>query len=237
VSAGLDQLLHGSGGLRGWGSPAAPDPVLLQVRGFDVSSRQFRYDVNPRFAETRPGHTLALNPFRIVLDVSLSLSTNYDLQRLRRAVEPVKTAEGYRRRSADSLTSFYLQRTSDIYRWLVEQSDSLLLSRPQVAALQHADSIFSEKVRAIYVPLGAFLAAADGTAGPAQLDSVMTTEKSYWKIFWTQPEVVDSIITPVQRELVPFLKRMLSLAPKERETNRYFVGFPVSMRKEQAPGR
>ena len=237
VSAGLDQLLHGSNELRGWGSPNAPDPVLLHVRGFDAAARQFTYDVNPRFADTRAGHTLALNPFRIVLDVSLDLSTNYDLQRLRRAVEPVRTPEGYRRRSADSLTSFYLKHTSDIYRWLVDQSDSLLLSRVQVAALQHADSIYSARVRALYLPLGSFLASARGTAGPAQLDSVTATQKSYWKVFWEQPEVADSIVTPVQRDLVPFLKRMLSLTPQQRERSQYFVGSPVPMeeRRTRAP--
>jgi hypothetical protein len=230
VSAGIDQLLHGSNELHGWGSPNAPDPVLLQVRGFDATNTAFRYDVNPRFADTRPGHTLALNPFRIVLDVSLNLSTDYGLQRLRRAVEPVKTSEGYRLRSADSLTSFYLKHTSDIYKWLVYQSDSLLLTRAQVTALQHADSIYSARVRAVYEPLGEFLANSHGTAGPAQLDSVQATEKRYWKIFWEQPEIADSIITPVQRELVPFLKSMLRLTAKEREGSRYSVGFPVTIK-------
>lgn len=237
LSAGLDQVLHGSDDLRGWGSPTAQDPVLLQVRGFDASSKTFRYDVNPRFADTRLAHTLALNPFRIAIDVSFQLSTNYDLQRLRRAVEPVRAPEGYRRRSADSLTAFYLQRTSNIHRWLVEQSDSLLMSRDQISALQHADSIFSARVRAVYRPLGAFLASANGTAGPAQLDSVRATEKSYWKIFWEQPEIADSIITPVQRELVPFLKQMLSLTAKQRETNRYFVGYPVAMEERRVAPR
>jgi hypothetical protein len=234
VSAGLDQLLHGSDGLHGWGSPNAPDPVLLQLRGFDATNRAFRYDVNPRFADTRPGRTLALNPFRIVLDVSLNLSTDYDLQRLRRAVEPVRTSEGYRLRSADSLTSFYLKRTSSIYKWLVAQSDSLLLTRAQVAALQHADSVYSARVRAVYEPLGTFLANSHGAAGPAQLDSVQATEKSYWKVFWEQPEIADSIVTPVQRELVPFLKSMLKLTAKEREGSRYYVGYPVTMEARKA---
>ncbi len=139
VLAGVDQFVHGSS-LRGWGSPATPDPVLLVPRGFDAGNGRFNYDVNPRFADTRPGRTLLRNPFRIVIDFSLDLSTEYDLQRLRRAVEPVKSPTGWRRRSADSLTAFYISRTSDIYNLLIEQSDSLFLSRAQVAALASADS-------------------------------------------------------------------------------------------------
>ena len=52
--AGLDQLVHGGDHLRGWGLPAAPDPILYYVRGFDPAAKRFIYDVNPRFGNTRP---------------------------------------------------------------------------------------------------------------------------------------------------------------------------------------
>ena len=100
VLAGVDQLVHG-GNLRGWGSPASPDPVLLVPRGFDAANQRFNYDVNPRFADTRPGRTLLRSPFRIVIDFSFNLSTDYDLQQLRRAVEPVKGVSGWQRRSEE----------------------------------------------------------------------------------------------------------------------------------------
>jgi len=44
--------VHGNS-LRGWGSPATPDPVLLVPRGFDAVNGRFKYDVNPRFADAR----------------------------------------------------------------------------------------------------------------------------------------------------------------------------------------
>ena len=226
VAAGADQLLHGSD-VRGWGSSTTPDPVLLVPRTFDPARAAFAYDVNPRFAETRPGRSLTLNPFRIVLDVSLDLSVDYDLQRLRRAIEPVRRPTGYERRSADSLTAFYLARTSDLYRLLLSQSDSLLLSAQQTVALQHADSVYSARVRAAYVPLGQFLARGRGGAGPAEVDSVRTTEKTYWKIFWEQPEIADSIVTPSQRELMPAFKRMLAVTARSREQSRFSFGNPV----------
>ena len=68
--------------------------MLLVPRGFDATAQRFRYDVNPRFADTRPGRTLLRDPFRIVIDFSIDLSTDYDLQQLRRAVEPVKVPPG-----------------------------------------------------------------------------------------------------------------------------------------------
>ncbi|MEP6495892.1 MAG: carboxypeptidase-like regulatory domain-containing protein [bacterium] len=228
VLAGADQLLHGSNGLRGWGSPALPDPVLLVPRGFDVAANRFRYDVNARFADTRPGHTLFRDPFRLVIDFSLNLSTDYDLQQLRRAVEPVKGPAGWIRRSADSLAAFYLSNTSSIHKALLEEADSLFLTGPQVVALRRADSVYSARVRAVYVPLGQFLSQGQGGAGKAELDSVQATQKAYWKIFWQQPEIADSIVNPSQRELMPMFKSMAATPLKDREHSQWQFGRPVT---------
>ena len=229
VLAGVDQVLHGSASMRGWGSPATPDPVLLVPRGFDAAAERFRYDVNTRFADTRPGRTLALTPFRIVIDFSLRLSTDFDLQQLRRAVEPVRGPVGWQRRSADSLTAFYLRRTSSIHKALLQETDSLFLSAAQVTALRRADSVFSERVRAVYLPLGKFLARGEGGAGKAELDSVQTIQKEYWKVFWEQPEIADSLITPSQKELFPLAKALVSSPKRDREHSQFYFGSPVTL--------
>ena len=229
VLAGVDQLVHGSSDLRGWGSPSAPDPTLLVPRGFDAANKQFKYDVNARFADTRPGRTLFRDPFRLVLDFTMDFSVDYDLQQLRRAVEPVKGPAGWIRRGADSLAAFYLSNTSDIHKVLMAESDSLFLSASQMAALRRVDSVYSARVRAVYVPLGEFLAKGRGGAGKAELDSVQATQKAYWKIFWQQPEIADSIVTPAQRELIPLFKSMLAVPQNQREHSQYQFGRPVTL--------
>ena len=237
VLSGVDQLVHGSQSMRGWGSPATPDPVLLVPRSFNSSASAFSYDVNPRFADTRPGRSLLLNPFRIVVDFSFNLSTDFDLQQLRRAVEPVRIPSGgWGRRSADSLAAFYLSNTSSLHKVVLEQSDSLFLSRAQIAALQRADSVFSAQVRALYVPLGEFLARGQGGAGKAELDSVQATQKEYWKIFWRQPEIADSIVTPSQKELLPLLKGIVAVPQQDREHSQWQFGRPVTF-SDKAPAR
>ncbi|HET9684847.1 MAG TPA: carboxypeptidase-like regulatory domain-containing protein [Gemmatimonadaceae bacterium] len=237
VLSGVDQLVHGSESMRGWGSPATPDPVLFVPRGFNTSTSAFRYDVNPRFADTRPGRSLLINPFRVVVDFSFNLSTDFDLQQLRRAVEPVRIPSGgWGRRSADSLAAFYLSNTSSLHKLVLEQSDSLFLSRAQVAALQRADSAFSAQVRALYVPLGEFLARGQGGAGKAELDSVQATQKEYWKIFWRQPEIADSIVTPSQKELLPLLKSIVRVPQQDREHSQWQFGHPVTF-SDKAPAK
>jgi hypothetical protein len=232
VLAGVDQALHGSGSLRGWGSQATPDPTLLVPRGFDVVAGKFRYDVNSRFGQTRGGSTIGRDPFRIVMDFSLNLSTNFDLQELRRAVEPLKGPKGlWERRSADSLTAFYLSNTSSVHKLLIREQDSLFLSKAQVAALQKADSVYSERVRALYVPLGQFLAERNGNAGKAELDSVKKTQIAYWKVFWEQPEVAGEIVTPSQRPLVPMFERMIATPMEDRKHSQWQFGEPVTFSK------
>ena len=103
VLAGVDQLVHGNGGLRGWGSPATPDPVLFVPRGFDATAQRFRYDVNPRFADTRPSRTLLP---RAVPDRDRLLAPTLDRLRAPAASPRCRAGEerqtGWQRRSADS---------------------------------------------------------------------------------------------------------------------------------------
>jgi hypothetical protein len=226
VLAGIDQAFHGSN-LHGWGSQIAPDATLLIPKGFDRDANRFRYDVNPRFGQTRVGRGIGRDPFRIVIDFSINLSTNFDLQRLRRAVEPVKSPRGWERRSADSLASFYLSNTSSIHKMLLGESDSLFLSPAQIKALKSADSVYSARVREIYVPLGQFLAKGNGAAGKAELDSVTATQKLYWKIFWEQPEIAGAVVTPAQRQLMPMFERMLATPMEERKNSQWQFGYPV----------
>jgi hypothetical protein len=229
VLGGIDQALHGND-LRGWGSQPVVDPVLLVPHGFDPVAKRFQYTVNPRFADTRAARTLVRNPFRISIDFSIDLSVSYPLQQLRRAVEPVRGPRGWTHRSADSLEAFYLSRTSDVYQMLLENSDSLFLTKPQIAMLQHDDSIYSARVRAVYAQLGEFLSQREGhDPGKAELDSAKGAEKAYWKIFWQQPEIADSAITPSQRELMPMLKSMLSIPMADREHSQWMFGHSVTL--------
>ncbi len=235
--AGLDQIMHGSDNLRGWGSPAMPDPVLLVPRGFDAVNQRFSYDVNPRFGDTRPSRTLLRTPFRLVLDFSFDLSTPSELQTLRRALEPIKGRDPetrqttWTRRGVDSIAALYLNRSSSsIYGTLLADSDSLFLSKDQIDALVKADSVYGTRVRSIYRSLAEFLATeSDGKASQAALDSVNAATRLYWPLFWEQTDVVVEVLKPLQISMLPFLVDMIQVSPEERKTAKWFVGYPVSL--------
>ena len=235
VLAGVDQALHGSNGLRGWGGAPRPDPVLLVPRAFDAATQRFRYDVNPRFAETRPSRTTLRVPFRVTLDFSMRLSTDFDLQQLRRALEPVRVARSWQPRSADSLTAVYLRRTSSIHTALLAESDSLFLSTAQIAALRNAEAEYAVRVRAIYGDLGRFLTQfAGGAPSKAALDSAGAAKKAYWRVFWEQPEIAGALVNSTQRELMPALRDMLATPAADRKNAQWYFGHQVKFAKPEA---
>jgi hypothetical protein len=162
--------------------------------------------------------------------MNVRLHTDFKIQSLRRAIEPVKTGAGWARRSEDSLTALYLSRTSSVHRVLIDQSDSLFINTDQLAKLRAADSVFSERVRAIYRPLARYLATFDGkVVSRAAVDSADVADKAYWKVFWEQPEIADPILTPTQRDLMELLKGLLATSPKSRLNSRWFFGGSVPL--------
>ncbi len=238
VLGGIDQLVHGSNNMHGWGAQTTIDPVLLVPRGFDATTREFTYNVNPRFADTRTSNTLTRNPFRITIDFSFDLSVNYNLQQLRRAIEPVRGPNGWTRRSADSITAMYLAQTSDIYKLLLYQSDSLFLTRGQIVALENHDSVYIERARAVYRPLANMLAAGHARdPGQAEMESVTKAKAAYQDLFWEQPEIAASVLSPMQREMVTELKNMLAISKERRKHYSVGFGFPVSAGDKPKPDK
>ncbi len=70
---GVDQLVHGSANLHGWGQIARPSPTLLSVTGFDLAQQRFRYTVNERFGATSSNTTAFRSPFQVGLQLRYSL--------------------------------------------------------------------------------------------------------------------------------------------------------------------
>jgi len=212
---GLDQLLHGSNHLHGWGTQPFPDPVLYTVRGFDPSAQRFLYDVNPRFGDTRASSTTFRAPFRITLDVSVNLGVPYDVQELRRTLAPGRGGHGGRRLSADSIVKRYQHMIPDPYAQILPQSDSLLLSAAQTAALRHADTLFLARRDSVLRGLAEYLAGlGDHYDAAAALARAKATTDSAWKVVKNERKTVLRVLSPLQWRLLPGFVRAL-LDPKE----------------------
>ena len=81
----------------------------------------------------------------------------------------------------------------------------------------------------VYGQLGELLAKGNGAAGKLELDSMKTVQKAYWRIFWEQADIADSLLTPSQKEFFPMLPRMAATTKKERENSRWQFGHSVKI--------
>ncbi len=203
--AGIDQLLHGSSGVRGWGVPSAPDPTLYFVRGFDAVSRRFSYEVNPRFGNTRPSVAALYNPFRVTLDVSFSLTPNVQKQQVKYYLRPTRSAPG-KRPPADTI----LARVRNLGAspaspsgWVLANADSLLLSPEQVSVIQGALAQTRIAFDSTYRALAQHLAELPEIFDPEVVTRrILETNRA---AFDTSKEsaTIRATLTPIQIRLLP----------------------------------
>lgn len=200
---GVDQLLHGSDGLRGWGTMPYPEQTLLQVRGFDAAARRFAYDVNPRFGSASPTTTAVRTPFRVTLDVSLSLGRPSSHQALEQNLRIKPGAVGTRA-PVDSLKRRYLRGFSNIYGGLVRMGDSLALSQEQLARIQRQRPTLEAKADSIYGALAGYLVAL-----PERYDEVQAVKRvtaagdAMWEAIYAEKVFLRALLTPGQIRRLP----------------------------------
>jgi hypothetical protein len=207
---GLDQLLHGANHLRGWGTAAYPDPVLYRPQGFDPVSDEFRYVINPRFGNTRPTNTLLRSPFRVTLDISLQVGRSIPQQQLNRWIEPGRGRSGSKL-SVEDLKRRYARNIPDPYKDILDESDSLLLTRSQSDAIEAADSAYKVRVDSVWTDVSEYLAAL-----PKDFDSKDALKHqeaavdSAWEL--TKLDVqrtLPKILSPIQLRLLPWIPAFL----------------------------
>jgi hypothetical protein len=210
---GLDQLLHGENGLHGWGTSVSPDATLLIVRGFDASANRFRYDVNPRFGSTSLSQTTVRAPFRATLDITFDLGPSFAQQQLERVLNRGRAGRAGQRLSADSIQVRFSRNVRSPYAMVIEEADSLLLSREQVEQLRAAEAKFKVRIDSVWRALGEELAAYED-----HYDIALATQKTEdatdrgWEMARVETRTIQEILSPLQFSLAPSTVRYLANA-------------------------
>lgn len=220
---GLDQMLHGSR-LRGWGAPALPDPVLYQVRGFDPAAGRFRYAVNPRFGDTRPAATVLRAPFRLTLDVRLDLGRPLPEQQLDKWLKPGRAGRPGARLTADDLKKRYSRNVPDPYARILQESDSLLLTREQSDAVAEAQQRYLARMDSLWTPLTEHLAAlGDRFDATDALKRQEAAVDAAWELSRQDVQAaLPRVLSPTQLRLLPWPAEMLYKAKEPMKGMRVF---------------
>ena len=226
---GLDQLLHGSEHLHGWGTTPLADGTLYQVRGFDQTARRFVYQVNPRFGNTNPTASTLRTPFRITLDVRMDLGPNRQEQAviLNLRIKPPLVGT---RASADTIKNRYMNGGatgsngySDIYRIMLRLSDSLALSRDQVEKLQNRQKQLRVRADSAYTILAAYLAALpEGFSPKEAAKHVADADTEIWKMIYAERGFLKETLTSGQMRLLPTI--LFLMITDEKFQGRFYFG-------------
>lgn len=224
--AGLDQLVHGSRDLRGWGGVNVPDPVLYAVRSFDPEARQFRYGVNPRFGRPQPASTLWRAPFRMTIEVSMTLGKPVAVQQLNQWLKPGRAGHAGKRLTAVELKKRYERNVPDPFDLVLQNSDSLLVNRAQIEALRAAQRGYRASMDSVWTLLGEDLATLGDRYDD---DAALKRQEAAMDQGWEHTRVavrtsVAPVLNRVQLSLLPGWVGALYLADKPTGYRMYLAG-------------
>jgi hypothetical protein len=196
-----DLALHGSSDLRGWGENIPPDQNLLYVRGFDPASRQFQYDVNQRFGSTRPQQSATYALPYVSLGLSVDIGMPRERQLLTQRLDAGRRGSG-ERASADAVTLFGVASIPNPMLLILQQSDSLKLTRLQADSLAMLSRVFALFADSVWTPAGRELAA---------LPNAYSTGEAYARYVSARERTVDFLLT-----LVPSAKGVLTASQRRK---------------------
>ena len=203
--AGLDAMLHGAPALRGWGSINRPDPILYRVQGFDPANQRYQYEVNPAFGRTSATRLSSLNPFRLTLDISFNLGRPLGEQQMDQWLKPGRNGNTGTKLTAADLKKRYARNVPDPYAQVLQEGDSLLLSRDQVERLTALRTPYRATIDSVITALSEHMAMLGDKYDAAEaLRYQESTLDRAWEI--TRQAVrrdFAAVLTPVQLNLLP----------------------------------
>lgn len=229
LGAGLDALLHGSGGRRGWGQPAWPDPVLLHVRGFDPATGRFRYVANSGFGSSAAYRAAFPAPFRIAFEISIDVGRSHERRMME---ERLARDDSEPHLDVDEITRRLRWRGPELFARVLALGDSLRLTPNQADSLRAWSRRHSAYRDSVYRELAAFLEARRGDFSGREVGQRWrgAIEAVRWHE-WSFRERLRRLLVPHQFDAVfsessPAVPRLLLLDRDEakRYLSRWFLG-------------
>ncbi|MEW5917350.1 MAG: hypothetical protein AB1762_13135, partial [Gemmatimonadota bacterium] len=159
---GLDELLHGSRNLRGWGQFRGQDNTLLYVRGFNPATNSYRYDVNERFGASRSGANGIRVPFQLGFNARYTLGPD----RMRDMIQAMRGGRGRGGAGPGAGTGMAPGRGGAGAAGPAGIAEMLSRANPVNAIIQMKDSLALSEEQIIKLqPLSDSLAARNGALG------------------------------------------------------------------------
>jgi hypothetical protein len=181
--------------------------------------------VNPRFGSTRAAQQLARVPFRITLDFSFDLGVPLAKQQVSKLLNPGRHGHAGTRLSPDSMTARLKRQVPDVYTVVMQESDSLLITRDQLDSLKAAQVGYRVRIDSLWMATSTTLAAyGDDYDADAAMRLIDDATEQAWLIGRDQIPALKQILSPLQMRLAPWVVTTLEAAVgKEKVGIRMFT--------------
>jgi hypothetical protein len=200
--AGFDQLLHGSSTMHGWGQPAFPDRMLLNVRGFDSTANAFRYTVNEHFGSPSGANNAFRLPFQLGLQVHVMLGADPQREALKSVYG---TADGRPPSVKDLKARIYKQFPLPI-KMAIDEADSLKLNLTpeQIAKLRVANDSINQLADTLVGAIAEVLSKAGSNPDPGAIaPKLQRTQAAALGLIQRSVTILRTTLTPEQWALLP----------------------------------
>jgi hypothetical protein len=151
AAGALDRLLHGTAGARGWGDFPAVDPTLLVVQGFDPATREYRYQVNPRFGQ-RLGERAWHRPIELRIALRTPIGPSLTTQQARTQARRARASQ------SDPAARQRLLMVYNVFADLRRHEARLGLPREDVDSLRALEGRWRQDVDSVQTALADYLA-------------------------------------------------------------------------------
>jgi hypothetical protein len=182
-----------------WGGAVGVDPVAYHVTGFSAAKQAFELEPNAHFG--RPAY--AQNPM-ISLQASIDLSKPNDQQLFNRSIEEASRHADSETERVAAVQARYARSVPDIYQAILEESDSLFLSRTQYDSLASADVSYRQHMDSTWHVLGkAIVINAENRTSAELLEFSRATSDSAQAITMRERPLIQRILSPSQMPYLP----------------------------------
>jgi hypothetical protein len=147
----------------------------------------------------------------LTLDVSVDIGRPTEEQQVDRWLKPGRDGRRGPKADAQDLKRRYERNVPDLYGLVLQQSDSLLLSREQAEALQKARAAYRARLDSVWTTLSTYLAGLPDRYEPH--DAYKRAEDAIdgaWELTRLDlKQNLPAILNPVQMQLIPSVIRTL----------------------------
>jgi len=198
-----DLLVNGDRNAKGWGQEIPPDQSLLFVRGFDPTTKRYKYEVNQRFGSTLPQQSVQRTPAYASLAFGFDVGAPRERQLLTQRLDAGRGRPGTKQ-SVPNLKSLGSSSIPNPMAMILTQQDSLKLNRKQADSLASMSRRFTQFADSVWTPVATYLATVPDrySRGEAYERYVKARELTVDYLLTMVP-AVKKVMTSSQRRKLP----------------------------------